>query len=98
MAARKKSSAASKSTSSRKTTRSKASTTPDTMTVPTEDAMEGLASKYPSTAPTPIEEAVKLQKKADKEKPSKPTVNDRLDAIEKALGSGLNITVADFLP
>ena len=62
-----------------------------------DDVVEaGLVQKYPSTAPTPVEEAAKLDAKAAEDDKGKLTNSQRLERLEMALTTGMNIDLNQF--
>ena len=66
--------------------------------VPQEIADAGYAEKYPSTAPTPVEEAMEMDKKALEEAGDKLTLTQRVERLEQAITSGHNIDLNQFAP
>lgn len=67
--------------------------------VPEDIAKEGMAARYPSTAPKPVEDAVKEAQDAEKDKEvKKPTNAERIDMLEQALSNGLGVDLSQYQP
>lgn len=70
----------------------------ETMTVPKDIGEAGMAQKYPSTAPTPVEEAMKLDAELEDAIGGKLTLTQRVDRLEQAVTTGHNIDLTQFAP